>query len=162
VINNTLNMSVIGGHEGNRLVAYYDTEHCLTIGRGFNLDASSAPRICAQAQVVYSAIRMGHALTPAQSDAIFLQQYSLVAAQARATFVDIATWPDNAVAVACDMIFELGLMGFLGFHNTVKAFRAKDWAGVVAGIRESKLASEVPGRVQNNIEMLKQILAAAT
>jgi GH24 family phage-related lysozyme (muramidase) len=166
-MNDSLNRSLISGHEGLRLVMYPDSRGFATIGRGFNLDAVNAPRICAQAQVLYSAIRMGHPITLAQADAIFQQQYSQVASQARVIFPAIDTRPDNVGAVICDMIFELGLgtvhppRGFLGFHDTVAAFKTNDYAAAIAGIRSSNLATEVPSRVANNIALLEQVLAAA-
>jgi GH24 family phage-related lysozyme (muramidase) len=153
-VNDTLNQTLIRGHEGYRLVAYKDTRGFLTIGVGFNLDGAGASQVCAVANVNYPAIRAGAALRPDQVDAIFAQQYAVVAKDVRAIFPAIDTFPDNAGAVICDMRFELGEAGFLAFHNTDACFKARNWSGAIAGIKDSALSSEVPGRVQNNVALL--------
>jgi GH24 family phage-related lysozyme (muramidase) len=153
-VNDALNETLIRGHEGYRLVAYKDTRGFLTIGVGFNLDGAGASQVCAQANVNYPAIRAGAALRPDQVDAIFAEQYAVVSKQAHAIFPAIDTFPDNAGAVICDMLFELGLSGFLAFHHTDACFTNRNWAGAIAGIKDSALSSEVPGRVENNVALL--------
>jgi GH24 family phage-related lysozyme (muramidase) len=157
-MNDSLNQTLIRGHEGYRLTAYRDTRGFLTIGVGFNLDGAGASIVCALADVSFSAARSGMALRPDQVDAIFAEQYAVVAAQARKIFPAIDSFPDNAGAVICDMLFELGLNGFLAFHNTEACFQARDWAGAIAGIQNSELESEVPGRVKNNIVLLSALV----
>lgn len=162
-MNDALNKSLIGGHEGLRLIAYNDSRGFLTVGDGLNLDAPGAAALCAACGVNYTAVRAGVALTLDQANALFAAQYAKVAAEARAAFPKLATsggidsFPDAAAAVICDMIFELGIAGFLAFRHTVAAFEAQDWAGAIAGIEDSKLESQVPGRVANNVALLSAL-----
>lgn len=159
-MNDALDEQVIEQHEGERLKAYYDTRGRLTIGDGFNLDGAGAAGVCERAGVNYQAVRAGQAITQAQCDAIFALQYADVRRFVRAFFPGIDTWPDAAAAVACDLVFELGTGTFLTFRDTILAFKAKNWAGVIAGIRDSKLAEQVPNRVKDNIAALRAVLDA--
>lgn len=156
-MNDALNKALIQGHEGLRLTAYRDTTGHLTVGYGSNLDAVAAPARCAQAGIDFAATCAGHGITPSQADALFDADYAPVAAQARSTFPKLDSYPENACAVLCDMLFELGLGGFLGFHTMILAVRAQDWAAAIAAIHDSKYASEVPGRVANNVALLAAI-----
>jgi GH24 family phage-related lysozyme (muramidase) len=156
-MNDTLNKSLIEEHEGTRLVAYRDTRGFLTIGTGSNLDAIGASAICARAGVDYFTVRAGAAITAAQADFMFTEQYNVTAAQARHIFPAIDGYPDNAAAVICDMLFELGLGGFCLFKKTIAAFWAKDYPAVIAGIEDSMLETQVPGRVADNVRLLKAI-----
>jgi hypothetical protein len=107
-------------------------------------------------------VKGGRALPLAQVDLLFDAQYSSVAADARALFPAIDSYPDNAGAVICDMLFELGLHGFVQFRDTCAAFKACDWLGAMAGIEHSELASQVPGRVENNISLLRVLTPSAS
>lgn len=156
-MNDAFNKQLIDKHEGNKLVAYKDTRGFLTIGRGFNLDAGWAMSICYALGVNYAAVRNGAYITREQSDAIFDRQYASVAAEARRIFPAIDGYPENAAAVICDMIFELGCAGFLTFRRTIAAFKAGDWAAAIAGIQNSALEREVPARTADNEALLKQI-----
>lgn len=156
-MNDAQNKALIAGHEGRRLVAYADSRGYKTIGIGFNLDATGAAAICAAAGVNYDQVRAGALISEAQCDAIFELLYEAVAAQARKIFPQVDTFPDNAGAVICDMLFQLGSAGFLAFHHAIIAFGLKDWPGAIAAIRDSALATEVPNRVKDNISLLEAI-----
>jgi GH24 family phage-related lysozyme (muramidase) len=158
-MNDTLNKSVIARHEGERLQKYTDTRGRLTIARGFNLDAPGAPGICASLGIDYQAIRNGALLTQAQCDAIFNTQYATVASEARHIFPAIDTYAQNAAAVVCDMLFQLGFVGFLAFRHFIAAVGTFDWTLAVAELRDSYLAQEVPNRVNDNISLLEAISA---
>jgi GH24 family phage-related lysozyme (muramidase) len=164
-MNDEFNKLLIRSHEGLRLVPYHDSRGILTVGVGFALQmfnskgeivpSPAAREICARVQVDYAAVLAGKAITEAQAEAIFALQYSTVADQARIVIPAIEEYPQNAAAVVCDMIFQLGLVGFLKFRNTVAAFRAKDWKAAIAGILDSALAHQVPNRVKQNVELLQ-------
>lgn len=156
-MNDALNKSLIIGHEGKRLLAYFDTRGYLTIGCGFNLDALGAQGICASAGVNYLAVRKGAAITGAQCDAIFASQYLTTAAEARRVFPAIDGYPENAAAVICDMLFQLGLTRFMGFRHAIAAFGTRNWAQAITEIKDSALATQVPTRVEKNIALLQAI-----
>lgn len=156
-MNDTQNKALITGHEGRRLVAYADSRGYRTIGIGFNLDAAGAAAICAAAGVNFEQVRAGAMITEAQCDVIFELLYEAVAAQARKIFPQVDTFPDNAAAVICDMLYQLGTAGFLAFRHAVIAFGLKDWPGAIAAIKDSALAAEVPNRLKDNISLLEAI-----
>src|ERR1039457_4119498 len=111
-MNDALNKSLISGHEGLRLKKYRDSRGFWTIARGFNLQAPGARAVCAAAGVDYLAVMTGAAITLDLANAIFDLQYNAVAGEARTAVPGIDQDPDNAGAVVCDMIFEMGLAGF--------------------------------------------------
>lgn len=156
-MNDTLNKSLISGHEGLRLKKYPDSRGIWTIGRGFNLEAQGARAVCVQAGVDYDAVMAGAAITLDQANRIFDHQYSATAAEARQAIPGIDGEPDNLGAVVCDMIFELGLAGFLAFHNAIAAMRARNWPAAIAGMRASKWAKQVPSREENDVALLEAL-----
>jgi lysozyme len=158
-MNDTLNKSLISGHEGLRLKRYPDSRGFWTIGRGFNLEAPGAWAVCAASGVDYDTVMAGAAITLDQANAIFDSQYSRVATQARCAIPGIDEYPDNAGAVVCDMIFEIGLSGFLAFHHTLAAIVARDWPAAIAGMNASKWATQVPSREANDAALLEALIA---
>lgn len=158
-MNDALNKSVIARHEGERLQAYIDTRGRRTIAKGFNLDAPGARAICTAAGVDYDHVCAGALITQAQCDAIFDSQYATAAAEVRHIFPAIDTYPDNAGAVVCDMLFNLGFVGFLAFRHFIAAVGTCDWKMAIEEIRNSSLAHQVPNRVSDNIELLEAIPA---
>ena len=156
-MNDTLNKSLISGHEGLRLKKYLDSRGFWTIGRGFNLEAQGAAAVCANAGVDYIAVMAGAAITLDQANAIFDSQYARVAAEARRAIPGIDGDPDNAGAVVCDMIFEIGLSGFLAFHNAIAGILARDWPRAIAGMKASKWAYQVPSREMNDVALLEAL-----
>jgi lysozyme len=63
-------------------------------------------------------------------------------------------WNDlspNRQKVLFDMRFQLGVHGFLGFHEFIAAVKAEQWGQAAIEIVKSALYSEVPSREQENI-----------
>jgi GH24 family phage-related lysozyme (muramidase) len=159
-MNDTLNKSLISGHEGLRLVKYQDTRGFWTIGRGFNLSLGAASAaVCLAAGVDYTAVMGGAAITLDQADRIFESQYEAVAAEARQAVPGIDQDPDNVGAVVCDMIFEIGLDGFLLFHQVITGLLARNWPKAIAGMKASRWATQVPSREQNDVALLEALIA---
>ncbi|HEY5054669.1 MAG TPA: glycoside hydrolase family protein [Acidobacteriaceae bacterium] len=158
-MNDTLNKNLISGHEGLRLKRYPDTRGFWTIGRGFNLTAPAGPAVCLAAGVDYAAVMAGAPITLDQADAIFESQYEAVAAEARHAIPGIDAMPDNVGAVVCDMIFEMGLTGFLAFHLVILGLLARRWPEAIAGMKESKWATQVPSREENDVALLEALSA---
>src|SRR6266851_7556555 len=121
----TLTEDLIKRHEGLHLKVYKDSRGILTIGYGFNLEAWAARAICGRFSLDYSGLCAGtKELTEAQADAIFDFQLEKVIAGARITFPGFDEFPEKARAVIADLIFDLGLGGFLGFRKTIAALKA--------------------------------------
>lgn len=99
----------------------------------------------------------GAAITLDQANRIFDLQYNEVAGQARHAVPGIDQDPDNAGAVVCDMIFEMGLGGFMAFHNTIAAMVARNWRAAIAGMKASKWATQVPAREENDVALLEAL-----
>ncbi|MDP9039829.1 MAG: hypothetical protein M3O02_11250 [Acidobacteriota bacterium] len=156
-MNDSFNKSLIRGHEGLRLTVYRDTKGITTIGVGFNLRANAAVSICTMCGVDYAAICAGSPLTLPQANAIFELQYAAVARFGRLIFPAIDTYPQNAAAVICDMLFQLGYAGFMEFQHAIAAARAGNWTGFAAEIKHSALAAQAPHRVENNVLLLESI-----
>jgi lysozyme len=156
-MNDAKNKSLISGHEGLRLKRYPDTRGIWTIARGFNLEAPGAAIVCANTGVDYRAVMAGGAITLDQANAIFERQYAKVAAAARRAIPGIDQDPDNAGAVVCDMIFELGEAGFNAFHHAIAGLRARDWRAAIAGMQASKWAKQVPNREHNDVALLEEL-----
>jgi GH24 family phage-related lysozyme (muramidase) len=151
---------LVKSHEGLRLKAYRDSRGVVTIGRGCNLQTSEARAICNWMDLPYEDLRLGKiALTLAQADAIFDRQFDAVLAGARLNFPGFDQLPDNAAAVICDMIFELGWAGFMEFRKFAKAVKDRDWNAAIAEMRNSQWNAQVPGRVENDVLLMKELLA---
>lgn len=148
-------VSLIRRHEGLRLKAYRDTAGKLTIGYGFNLDAGASKAICGQLKLDYEAVRGGQAITEAQADAILDLQLGIVNAQARTLFPNFNQMPCDVQAVVQDLIFNLGLAGFLKFHDTIASLKAGDWKGAADNLQDSLWARQVLNRAAEDIELLR-------
>jgi GH24 family phage-related lysozyme (muramidase) len=150
--------ALIRGHEGVRDRVYDDTRGIPTVGRGFNLAAGRAADICRRVGVNYNELRAGLiTLTPEQIEAIFELQYEAVKTQARVTFAELDTMPDEAAAVVCDMIFNIGYAGFLEFRKFIAAVKAERWAVAIEEMERSLWAQQVPHRVASNVALMEQI-----
>jgi lysozyme len=117
--------------------------------------------VCAAAGVDYDAVMTGAAITLDQAAAIFGSQYATVAAEARKAIPGIDGDPDNAGAVVCDMIFELGLAGLLAFHNAIAGIKARNWPAAIAGMQASAWAKQVPSREINDVALLEALVSPA-
>jgi GH24 family phage-related lysozyme (muramidase) len=156
-MNDAQNKSLISGHEGLRLKKYPDSRGFWTIGRGFNLEAQGAAAVCAKAGVDYAAVMAGGAITLAQANAIFDSQYEVAVAEGRTVYPNLDAYPDNAAGVVLDMIFELGLAGYMAFHHVIAGMKAHNWPAAIAGMQASKWATQVPSREMNDVALLEAL-----
>jgi GH24 family phage-related lysozyme (muramidase) len=156
-VNDSLNKSVILGHEGTRLVAYHDTEGYLTVGVGFNLDAAGASLVCEKLGIDYHAVIAGTAITQTQCDNLFTYSYGQVVADIITLFPNFQSMPDNVVAVPCDMRYELGFVGFRGFHEFIAAIKSANYPAAIAAMWDSLWAKQVPTRVQSDVALLEAV-----
>lgn len=155
---NELAWGLIRKHEGCGLHVYRDTRGIPTIGYGLNLTTPWAKQIIRDLGLDYDALLNGTAvLTVAQAEQIFAQQYAKVRSQARVTFPDLDTMPEEAAAVIVDMIFNLGYAAFLLFRRFIEAMKMGRWAVAIQEMEESLWAKQVPNRVKDDVSMMEQI-----
>lgn len=57
--------------------------------------------------------------------------------------------------VLCNMAFQLGINGLLGFRNTLAAVKAHDWERAALGMMSSKWATQTPARAQRLAKMMR-------
>lgn len=147
---------LIKKHEGLRLTAYRDTRGILTIGYGFNLQATAAKAICAQLELDYAGLCAGTTeLTQDQADSIFDHQLGTVIAGARITFPGFDSLPEKAQAVIADLIFNLGLGGFLTFRKTIALLKAGKWDAAADELVDSLWFRQVPNRAAEDVALLR-------
>lgn len=146
--------SLIRRHEGLRLKAYRDTAGKLTVGYGFNLDAGAAKAICASLKLDYEPIRNGVPITEAQADAILELQLGMVNAQAKTLFPNFNQMPADVQAVVQDLIFNLGLAGFMKFTDTIASLLGGDWAGSADNLKQSLWYRQVGARALEDVGLL--------
>lgn len=147
--------SLIRRHEGLRLTAYRDTAGKLTVGYGFNLDAGAAKAICAVLKLDYEGIRNGAEITEADADAILDLQLGMVNAQAKTLFANFQAMPADVQAVAQDLIFNLGLNGFMKFRDTIASLKAGDWSAAADHLKDSLWYRQVGSRGVEDVALLK-------
>src|SRR5882762_7109883 len=129
--------NLIKKHEGLRLMAYMDTAGKLTIGYGCNLDAWDAKTACDVAGLDFVAVRGGLAITQQQAETILNYQLGKVLSAAHSTFPEFDTYPEGVQAVIADLIFNLGLGGFLGFRKTIASLKNRDWFTAADHLKDS-------------------------
>lgn len=122
--------------EGERLVAYLDTEGILTVGIGHNCEASS----------VEGVTKPGDRITPETEQALFDADVDEAAAQLD---VHLPWWRDLDDArqnVLLDMCFNMGIKTLKTFVNALGRVEAGDYEAAADGMLASKWASQVKGR----------------
>lgn len=157
-MNRALIEQLIIKHEGSRPSVYKDTIGNLTIGVGFNLDSLDAPHICGMFGINYKAVASGEvALTQPQVDEVFEYQLSLVIGSAMQIFPTFITMPDNVQAAICDMIFNLGLTGFIKFTQTIEDIKAGNYSQAAKDALNSEWAKQVPSRAADDARLLEDV-----
>ena len=146
---------LIQRHEGFRVEAYRDTKGLLTVGFGFNLEAAGAKALCQRFGLDHQGLCAGAYLTPEQASDVFQAQLLTVLCQAALIFPTWATMPLDVQAVICDMIFEMGEAGFLGFHKAIQALKGGQWQYAADEIEDSDWAKEVPSRAAEDAVLLR-------
>lgn len=121
--------------EGLRLKPYTDTVGKLTIGYGRNLDDVGITQLEAE-------VLLDHDLATAE-------------AECRTAFDWFPLLTDRRQRVVTEMVFNLGLTKFRGFHATIAAIQARDYARASRQMLSSKWAKQVKGRAVRLAEAMK-------
>lgn len=126
---------LIKKHEGKRLKPYKCTAGKLTIGYGRNLDDKG--------------------ITEEEAEFMLDNDIKAVISACKETFSWFAFLDNVRQAVVADMVFNLGLAGFLGFKNTIAHIRNKEWDKAADNMLASKWASQVGNRAVELAEMMR-------
>jgi lysozyme len=126
-------IDLIASHEGYRKRIYKCTAGYNTIGYGFNLDAGMS-----------------------EEEARLLLEFRIAAIQENAAWV--FSWYrglNNARRAAIvDMIYNLGMTGFLEFRKTIQFMESRDHILAAEEMLDSKWATQVGNRALNISEMI--------
>jgi|HubBroStandDraft_6_1064221.scaffolds.fasta_scaffold282506_2 hypothetical protein len=163
----------IGINEGYSKTVYMDSASPPnpTVGVGFNLNRSDARDALAKIGAGYDAVRNGTALTDQQVSALFAYSFSPIVDEARASLqpFHFDSLSDARRFVICDLIFNLGNEGWLGFVNTrgiidqaCHALRSGNAAGAhtlfgqaADALAQSSWYSQVGNRAKRDCAMMR-------
>lgn len=108
-------------HEGYRSQVYKDSVGNRTVGVGFNLERLDAVGCLQRVNADYHEVATGKAhLTEQQIDKLLTCGIQKVEAEAKDYVSNYDQLDDVRQRVICDMIFNLGLAGFLKFEKDLK------------------------------------------
>ena len=143
-------------HEGVRRKVYFDTTGNRTIGVGFNLERKDAERILRSVGANYQDVVRGeYELSKHQMRLLFEHDLKTVENQARRAISNYDELGDVRQRVVCDMLFNLGMTGFLRFKQTRQHIEAKEWRSAAKDMLQSKWARQVGGRAKNLARMME-------
>lgn len=137
-------VNLIKRHEGCRLAAYRDTRGFLTIGYGhrlrdFDTFYERGVRISVSQEEAERMLRRDLAEAVRCFEALF---HSVEICEARR-------------AALVSMIYQLGCMGFKGFHKTLSHIYLYDWPEAAAECLQSAWARQTPERAREVAEILR-------
>lgn len=126
---------LIKRHEGKRLKPYRCTAGKLTIGFGRNLEDKG--------------------ITEEEAEFLLDNDIKAVITACRETFSWFAFLDNVRAAVVADMVFNLGLSGFLKFKDTIAAIRSRNWEGAADEMKNSAWYGQVGNRAAELVEMMR-------
>jgi hypothetical protein len=159
-------------NEGSRNTVYMDSASPPnpTVGIGFNLNRDDARQALASIGADYDAVKSGSPLTDAQVSQLFTYSFAPVVDEARASLqpFHFDSMTDARRFVICDLIYNLGNAGWLGFVQTrallnqaCHAQRVGDPAAhalfvqVAAALANSAWYSQVGNRAKRDCAMMR-------
>lgn len=125
-------------HEGRVAHAYQDHLGFLTIGIGRLIDA-----------------RRGGGLSNDEIDNLFTNDLNRTKHQLRRNLPWFDDAPDNVKQALCNMAFQLGVRGLLGFRRMLAAVAARDYETAHREALDSKWAEQTPERAREVAAMLR-------
>jgi GH24 family phage-related lysozyme (muramidase) len=107
-------------NEGQRFTRYLDSVGIWTIGVGMNLQRGDAPAVLKACSIDYAAVMNDKPITQPQCDALFAYCLSGIVDAARASLAPgvYDALSDARRFVLCDLEYNLGQSGWLGFPGT--------------------------------------------
>lgn len=128
-------------HEGFRTKVYQCTAGRDTCGYGYNLDAN--PLALSNYEIV--GFRK-NGITKEQAETILKIHVAQIETTLTKTFAWFENLNDARKAVLINMTFNLGLVGLMGFKNTLRMIETGDFEGASKNMLHSKWATQVKGR----------------
>lgn len=125
-------------HEGRVAHAYQDHLGFWTIGIGRLIDA-----------------RRGGGLSNDEIDNLFTNDLNRTKHQLRRNLPWFDDAPDNVKQALCNMAFQLGVRGLLGFRRMLAAVAARDYETAHREALDSKWAEQTPERAREVAAMLR-------
>lgn len=153
-------MEFIEDHEGIRYRTYRDSRGKKTVGVGFNLQAPGARQMLASLGIDYRKVKSGHTtLTQDQVESLFAAKTEEALAGARRNIANFDDLPKDIQLVVVDMIYNLGVRGFLKFDDMVTALRRGDYGTMANAMWRSAWRRQVGGRAEKLIAMVRDAAA---
>lgn len=125
-------------HEGRVAHAYQDHLGFWTIGIGRLIDA-----------------RRGGGLSNDEIDNLFTNDLNRTKHQLRRNLPWFDDAPDNVKQALCNMAFQLGVRGLLGFRRMLAAVAARDYETAHREALDSKWAEQTPERAREVAAILR-------
>ncbi len=129
--------------EGVRYAPYDDTMGIQTVGVGHNMKVSPLPA------------GWKCPLTDAQVDALLAADVDAVRKALDARLPWWSGLDDVRQRVLCNMAFNLGIQGLLGFKNTLAAVQAGRYADAAQGMAASAWARQVGARAARLVQAMR-------
>ena len=124
--------------EGLKLSAYQDHLGFWTIGYGRLIDG-----------------RRGGGISKEEAEYFLKNDVDDVVSALR---VKLDFWndlPQNVKRALCNMAFQLGINGLLGFKNSLEFIKRGDWKNAGINLRKSKWYKQTPVRAERVIKMIE-------
>jgi lysozyme len=128
--------------EGVRYVPYNDTEGIPTVGVGHNLQASPLPDV------------WSYPLTDDEVNQLLTNDLQNVFTALNNNLQWWTDLSDVRQRVLCNMCFQMGIGGLLGFRNTLKAVQSGNYGQAATGMLNSEWADQTPSRAQRLAAMM--------
>lgn len=128
--------------EGVRYEPYNDTRGILTVGVGHNLQVSPLPDV------------WSYPLTDVEVNQLLTEDLQGVFTSLNN---NLQWWVDLTNVrqrVLCNMCFQLGVGGLLGFRNTLIAMRQGNYSSAANGMLNSQWADQTPARAHRLATMM--------
>lgn len=148
----------IKGHEGLRLVRYFDSQDIPTIGWGFNLIKDGARERIKEFGLDYDAVLRGEQqITEAQADSLFDLDFQDAVQDGPLLVSNFARHPDEMQEVIVDMRYQLGAVGFKKFRKAIAALENLDYGQAAIELADSLWAQQTPDRAEENIAIVQAV-----
>lgn len=137
-------------HEGFRSNVYKCTLGHDTVGYGFKCSDLSADELACN----------GGKIAP-MSEAVADKILDIKIAKLENSVFKALPWlqsaPQPVVDVVCNMVYQMGLNGVLGFKNTLNFLKNGDYAGAASNMMKSKWATQTPNRAKELANIISSL-----
>ena len=150
-------MEFIEDHEGIRYRTYKDSRGKKTIGVGFNLQSPGAKKMIDSIGVNYAKVKNGSLkLNQDQIEILFEKKTEEALSGARRNIDNFDSLPKDIQLVVVDMIYNLGVTGFMNFEDVVSALSKKDYKTMAKAMWASNWRKQVGSRAEKLVQMVQK------